>query len=194
MNQWVEWSWLLSLNVIKPIQPSKTQAHTPVAALSPNTHPAQVQNPEQRPHTSMFRSSLMMCSPCFWLVMYAAVAESCPLLWYQWLAVLQTSSKRTCQWSSYADKPRAAASHDPLLSWVRVTSWKPCNGPKECWKFLISLSFMNEAQWCQATLGATLRAQWFSKIWFALSPFMHANNKTMEMEERHAHAVWHTFY
>lgn len=128
----MEWSWLLSPNVIKPIQ--ATDAHTDIHLAHTRTHAHTLgPNPDKRPHSSSplsvpppwFRSLVMMCSPCPWPRVYGWVAERCALLWYQWSAILQTASKRTCQWSSYPAEPRTAASHDPQRSWARLTCSEP---------------------------------------------------------------------
>lgn len=120
----MEWSWLLSPNVIKPIQPTKTQAHTALLPSLWHTHIHAGHTPLSVP-PPWFTSLVMMCLPCPWLRTYGTVTEFCSLLWYQWSAILQTSSKGTCQWSSYPAQPRTAASHDPKLSWVRLTYREP---------------------------------------------------------------------
>lgn len=115
-------------NVIKPIQPTKTQAHTlSLLSLSPslarmqaNTHT----HPSPNPRVKATQCLLLGSDHWSWCA-HHVLGLCCSLLWYQWLAISQTSSKRTCQWSSYSAEPRSAASHDPQLSWVRLTYSKP---------------------------------------------------------------------
>lgn len=137
IKQQVQLSWLLSPNVIKPIQPTKTQAHTLSRCSLWYTHThTHVHTSSPSPvkkatgfHSFLRASSLlhimaMMCLPCMSLAQDVWHSHH-SLLWYQWSAILQTSSKRTCQLGSYPVEPRAAASHDPQLSLVRLTYCEP---------------------------------------------------------------------
>lgn len=82
------------------------------------------------------------CHVCPWPRTHGTFTTSCPLLWCQRSAVLQTkSSKRTCYWSSYPRQPRAAASHDPLLfnGWVDL-QWTRGWPFWRVWVFFLFLS------------------------------------------------------